>query len=278
MGAQRHRDVSEGTRCPLGRPEASVVVYELQHNAFSRFDVESRPTAVRTWTGVDRRDLGHPVPGRGLAANRRTSTSPSRTRSATASWCRTDAASTWTRYAVDGAVTTVAPDPRHAKALWLGGPDGLFRSTDGGRARPASGAADQLDRGRTRRGDAPGRGGRLDRDQPRRRSAFRGGTTPPGRMRVSALTFGRQRRHLRGCPGLRRPGPAVGGRGVLCSGNGGRAWHDVSGDSRSARSAAWRSPRRSVVVRRVSRPGGVPDRGAVRAPLTRPRRRVAAAR
>jgi photosystem II stability/assembly factor-like uncharacterized protein len=54
--------------------------------------------------------------------------------------------------------------------------------------------------------------------------------TDPGRMRVSALTFVGRDGVCAAAAAYDDQGLLVGGRGVLCSGNGGRAWHDVSGD------------------------------------------------
>jgi subtilisin family serine protease/photosystem II stability/assembly factor-like uncharacterized protein len=229
-----------GTETSLGRDEVSLsvdprhpsVVYELQHNAFSRFDVEKSTDGGQTWTGVESaRTSAIPYQVAVSPANPSYVYVTEQDPFGYGVLVSTDAGQTWTRYAVDGAVTTVAPDPRHAKALWLGGPDGLFRSTDGGQsttrlsARPISSIA--VDPSRPTHLVVGGASIAISHDGGR---TFRGGHTPPGRMRVSALTFVGNRGICAAAPAYDDQGLLVGGRGVLCSGNGGRAWHDVSGD------------------------------------------------
>ena len=142
-----------------------------------------------------------------------------------------DAGQTWTRYAVDGAVTAVVPDPRNARALWLGGPDGLFRSTDGGKtslrlsARSISAMA--VDPSRPNRLVVGGSSMAVSSDGGH---SWKAGRTPPGRMRVGAVAFVGHGGICAAAPAYDDQGLLVGGRGVLCSSDGGHTWRAESGD------------------------------------------------
>jgi subtilisin family serine protease len=229
-----------GTETAIGRDDVALavnpkdpsVVYELQHNAFSRFDVEKSTDGGRTWSGVES--------ARTSAIAYQVAVSP-----ADPSYVyvteqdsfgygvlvSADAGQTWTRYAVHGAVTAIAPDPRNPKALWLGGPDGLFRSTDGGKSttrlssRPVSSIA--LEPGQPKHLVVGGSSIALSKDGGRTLTTAK---TPPGRVEVAALTYVGKHGVCAAAPAYDDQGLLVGGRGVLCSGNGGRTWHDVSGD------------------------------------------------
>jgi len=228
------------TETSIGRDEVSLavdpgdphVVYELQHNAFSRFDVLKSTDGGQTWDGVES--------ARTSAIPYQVAVSP-----ADSSYVyvteqdpfgygllvSTDGGQTWTRRALDEAATVVVPDPVNAAAVWLGGPDGLFRSTDAGRTStrlsgtPVSAiAVDPADRSHLVVG---GSTIAVSHDGGRTLDVAR---TDPGRMRVSALTFVGRDGVCAAAAAYDDQGLLVGGRGVLCSGNGGRAWHDVSGD------------------------------------------------
>lgn len=229
------------TETAIGKDEVSLavdptdahVVYELQHNAFSRFDVEKSTDGGQTWSGVES--------ARTSAIAYQVAVSP-----ADPSYVyvteqdafgygvlvTTDGGASWRRYAATGAVTAVAADPRHPKTLLLGGPDGLFRSTDAGQSEtrlsstPVTAIA--VDPRDTSHVVAAGSTIAISTD---------GGTTlheartDPGRMRVSSVAFvGRHGVCAATSSYSDGSGLLVGGRGVLCSRGSGRTWRNVSGD------------------------------------------------
>jgi subtilisin family serine protease len=213
-------------------PKHPSTVYELQHNAYSRLDVLESTDGGRTWNGVES--------ARADAIPYQIAVSPADSSYVYALeqdpfgygvLVSRDAGQTWTRYAVDGAVTALAPDPRHAKALWLGGPDGLFRSTDGGKtatrlsSRPISSFA--VDPARPTHLVLGGSAIAVSHDGGR---TSRVAHTPPGRMQVSSLTFIGRHGLCAAAPSYDDQGLLVGGRGVLCSSNDGRTWRSVTGD------------------------------------------------
>ncbi len=229
-----------GTETSIGKDDVSLAVdpqdphvaYEIQHNAFSRFDVEKSTDGGQTWHGVES--------ARTSATGYQVAVSPADASHVYVTeqdsfgyglLVSTDGGQTWTRQALDEAVTAVVPDPRNAAALWLGGPDGLFRSTDAGRhvtrlsGTPVSTiAVDPSDRSHLVVG---GSTIAVSHDGGRTLDVAR---TDPGRMRVSALAFVGRNGVCAAAAAYDDQGLLVGGRGVLCSGNGGRSWHDVSGD------------------------------------------------
>jgi subtilisin family serine protease len=225
----------------IGKDEVSLsvdpvhpqVVYEAQHNAFSRFDVEKSMDGGQTWSGVE---------------SSRTSTIPYQVAVSPADpsyvyvteqdpfgygvLVTTDGGASWRRYAATGAVTAVAPDPRHARTVLLGGPDGLYRSTDGGQTE-------------TRLSSTPVSAIGFDPADPSHvvvagstiATSTDGGTTlraartDPGRMRASAVAFvGRHGVCAATSSYVDDGGLLTGGRGVLCSRDSGHTWDNVSGD------------------------------------------------
>jgi photosystem II stability/assembly factor-like uncharacterized protein len=225
----------------IGKDEVSLavdpvhpqVVYEAQHNAFSRFDVEKSTDGGQTWSGVES--------SRTSAIPHQVAVSP-----ADPSYVyvteqdpfgygvlvTTDGGTSWRRYAATGAVTAIAPDPRHARTVLLGGPDGLYRSTDGGQTE-------------TRLSSTPVSAVGIDPADPSHvvvagstiatstdgGSTLRAARTDPGRMRASAVAFvGRHGVCAATSSYVDDGGLLTGGRGVLCSRDSGHTWDNVSGD------------------------------------------------
>ena len=230
-----------GTETAIGKSEVSLsvdpahpqVVYEAQRNAFSRFDIEKSTDGGQTWAGVE---------------SSRTSSIPYQVAMSPADpsyvyvteqdpfgygvLVTTDGGSSWRRYASTGAVTAVAPDPRHPRSVLLGGPDGLYRSTDGGQSE-------------TRLSSTPVNAIAMDPRDPSHvvvagptiatstdgGATLREARTDPGRMLVSSLAFvGRTGVCAATSSYSDDAGLLVDGRGVLCSRDSGHSWHNVSGD------------------------------------------------
>ena len=229
------------TETAIGENEVSLAVdprnqstaWELQRNAFSRFDVLKSTDGGATWRGADS--------ARTSAIPYQIAVSPADPSYVYATeqdsfgygvLVTTDDGSSWRRYAVGAAVTTVLPDPTDPRSLWLGGPDGLYRSTDEGQSVtrlssvPVTAlAVDPHDPSRLVVG---GSGIETSSDGGR---TLMGAHVVAGRMQISDLAFvGRHGVCATTNSYLDDAGLQVGGRGILCSGNDGRSWVNVSGD------------------------------------------------
>ncbi|WP_433335383.1 S8 family serine peptidase [Spirillospora sp. CA-294931] len=145
----------------------------------------------------------------------------------------TDEGKTWRKLIHGQGFTTVAGDPRDPDRLWLGGPQGLWRSDDGGRTvTKVSGEPVTkvfTDPAAPRRVVAAGSRVLLSEDGGRRFRAADSGDLP---MRVTDLVArpGRPGELYASAGAFRAAGLPKGGRGVMRSTDGGRTWANVSGD------------------------------------------------
>ncbi|MFL6055710.1 MAG: WD40/YVTN/BNR-like repeat-containing protein, partial [Actinoallomurus sp.] len=143
-----------------------------------------------------------------------------------------DGGATWRKYALGHEVDAIAGDPAAAGWLWLGSPDGLYRSDDNGGVhftKVADGAvsAITLDRRKPQRIVVGGAALRVSTDGGR---TFRTADAGPLAMRVSSLLVSPRDPDVlyAGTAEYRASGLLVGGRGVLRSADGGRTWRNVS--------------------------------------------------
>jgi subtilisin family serine protease len=138
---------------------------------------------------------------------------------------------TWRKYVLGHQVDAVAGDPRIADRMWIGTPDGLYRSDDGGAhiTKVADGAVSAIstDRRNPQRIVAGGAVLRVSTDGGR---TFRTGSAGPLAMRVSSLVVSPLDPDVlyAGTTSYWQNGLPLGGRGVLRSADGGLTWQNVS--------------------------------------------------
>ncbi|MER7250952.1 S8 family serine peptidase [Kribbella sp. NPDC000426] len=140
-----------------------------------------------------------------------------------------DGGKTWRKNNLAIPVTTIVADPHNADSLWLGGPDGLYRSGDRGEsvqrqsAVPVSVMA--LDPSNPDHLVFGGAGISTSWDGGR---TVKAASTSGFRLNITALTFGAEGRLYAADGDSSDAGLPVGGRGVLTSSDGGRSWHNIS--------------------------------------------------
>ncbi|RZU20194.1 peptidase inhibitor I9 [Kribbella rubisoli] len=140
-----------------------------------------------------------------------------------------DGGKTWRKNNLAIGVTAIAADPRNPDHLWLGGPDGLYRSEDQGQTvQPLSDvpvsvlALDPHDVNHLVIG---GDGLYDSRDGGR---TVKAAATSGFRLNITALTYGADGQLFAADGDGADAGLPVGGRGVLNSRDGGRSWHNIS--------------------------------------------------
>lgn len=142
-----------------------------------------------------------------------------------------DGGATWRKYILGHKVDAVAGDPSDADRVWIGTPDGLYRSDDGGAhiTKVSDGAvsAITIDHRNPQRIVTGGAVLRVSTDGGR---TFRTGDAGPLAMRVSSLLVSPRDPNVlyAGTTSFSPNGLLVGGRGVLRSADGGRTWQNVS--------------------------------------------------
>ncbi|MGY4767456.1 S8 family serine peptidase [Kribbella sp. CWNU-51] len=140
-----------------------------------------------------------------------------------------DGGKTWRKNNLPILVTAIAADPRNPDHLWLGGPDGLYRSDDQGQsvqrlsAVPVSVLA--LDPHNPDHLVIGGSGLYDSRDGGR---TVKAASTSGFRLNITALTYGADGQLFAADGDGADAGLPVGGRGVLNSRDGGRSWHNIS--------------------------------------------------
>lgn len=214
-------------------PTDPSIVYELQRDAFSRFEVERSTDGGQTWAGVES--------ARTSAIPYQIAVSPADPSDVYATeqdsfgygiLVTTDGGASWRRYAASGAVTAVSPDPTHPRTLLLGGPDGLYRSTDGGQSeqRLSSTPVSAIVRDPTDPSYVVVAGSSIETSRDGG-TTLRPASSPSGRMKVSSLAFVGTREMCAGTQSYDDDaGLLVDGRGLLCSKDRGTSWRNVSGD------------------------------------------------
>jgi subtilisin family serine protease len=141
-----------------------------------------------------------------------------------------DGGQTWRKNNLPVLATAIAADPQDPNRIWLGGPDGLFRSDDQGQtvtrlsSVPVSAIA--LDPRNAAHLVVGGNGLYDSRDGGR---TLAPATTTGFRLSISALAFGSDGQiYAADNAAGDQAGLPVGGRGVLASRDGGRSWHNIS--------------------------------------------------
>ncbi|MGI8334233.1 S8 family serine peptidase [Actinomadura scrupuli] len=138
---------------------------------------------------------------------------------------------TWRRYFLGHRVDAVAGDPHDADRVWVGTPDGLYRSDDGGAHITKTGdgavSAITIDPRRPQRIMVGGATLRVSTDGGR---TFRTADAGSLSMRVSSLVVSPRDPDVlyAGTSTHWENGLRLGGRGVLRSADGGRTWQNIS--------------------------------------------------
>ncbi|MDG4859345.1 S8 family serine peptidase, partial [Streptomyces sp. T-3] len=205
-------------------PKDSKIVWRVRNNAWGGFAVERSGDAGRTWEE------------KGASAGRVTSLAvhpadPERVYVGYGNllsmglFSTKDGGSTWKNLRHETYFNAVSGDPRNPEKLLLGGPEGLFRSTDGGAnvTKVVGGRVDTIERD----GSRVLLGGDSIRVSTDGGATFRTADTGKLPVRVSDL--------LRVDGALYAASTSIwetalprGGRGVLRSTDNGRTWHNVS--------------------------------------------------
>ena len=209
-------------------PDDPRTLWALYQNGYLGMRLMRSTDAGHTWSMVLLNDL---TPVAGLLvhpADARRLVIPYRDLEGAGLYVSGDGGATWKRINHQTQYAAVAGDPRDPDRLWLGGPDGLWRSDDGGVTRvkvlddPVT--AIHLDGDRIIVGGDTIRisknGGRSFADAHR----IGGRTTLP--MRVSQFVAVGNTLYA-STAGFSEAGLLVGGRGVLRSVNGGRNWVNI---------------------------------------------------
>ena len=140
-----------------------------------------------------------------------------------------DGGSTWRMNDLSVLVTAIAADPTNPDRIWLGGPSGLYVSTDQGQTvtqlSSTAVSAIAVDPADPRILVVGGDGLYISRD---------GGSTlsstyrTPNRMNITDIVFGKGTTVYASDGSGRDAGLPVGGRGVFASRNAGQSWADIS--------------------------------------------------
>jgi subtilisin family serine protease len=142
-----------------------------------------------------------------------------------------DGGKTWRKNNLPHLFTALATDPHNAKRIWLGGPDGLFRSDDQGQtvtklsSTPVTAlaidphSADHLVIGGNNGLYDSSDGGRM----------LKAASTSGFRLNITALVFGSDgQAYAADDRSSDQAGLPIGGRGVLVSQDSGRSWKNIS--------------------------------------------------
>jgi photosystem II stability/assembly factor-like uncharacterized protein len=211
-------------------PSDPHVLWRLGLNAYRGLSLSRSADGGVTWSDVTQRAetptslLVHPADPREISIG---FTSPA----GTGLYVTRDGGTTWRRYVLGHRVDALAGAPDDARRVWIGTPDGLYRSDDGGAhiAKVSDGAvsAITIDRRTPLRIVAGGAVLRVSDDAGR---TFRTGDTGPLTMRVSSLLVSPRDPNVlyAGTTSFWSNRLLVGGRGVLRSADGGRTWQNVS--------------------------------------------------
>ncbi|WP_433172195.1 S8 family serine peptidase [Actinoallomurus sp. CA-150999] len=211
-------------------PADPRVVWKTRADAFGGLHLSRSADGGVTWSEVAKEAetpttlLAHP-------ADRRTLILGFTSVDGSGLYVTRDEGRTWRRYPVSGRVEALAGDPRDPDRVWIGTPDALYRSDDGGAhlTKVADGAvsAITIDPRRPRRIVVGGVTLRISTDGGR---TFRTGAAGPLTMRVSALVTSPRDPDVlyAGTSAHWADGLRLGGRGVLRSADGGRTWTSVS--------------------------------------------------
>ena len=212
-------------------PADPHIVYSAVANAFSRTDIKRSDDGGATWGTVEGvRTSSHPYQvlvdpadpdivyvtindgiSPGVIVSR-------------------DGGQTWRKNDLPVLVTAIAAEPQNPNRIWLGGPDGLFRSDDQGQTvTKLSGVAVSAIALDPRSAAHLVVGGDSLYDSRDGGRTLAAATTSGFRLDVSALAFGSDGQiYAADSAAADQAGLPVGGRGVLASRDGGRSWHNIS--------------------------------------------------
>ncbi|MBC6468631.1 S8 family serine peptidase [Actinomadura alba] len=142
-----------------------------------------------------------------------------------------DGGQTWRRYYLGHKIDALAGDPRDGDRVWVGTPDGLYRSEDGGAhiAKVTDGAVSAITIAPRRPRQIVTAGATFSRSTDGGRT-FRNGETSPLGLLVSSLVVSPRDPDVlfAGTTAHWANGLRLGGRGVLRSADGGRTWTNIS--------------------------------------------------
>lgn len=206
-------------------PDNPDLIWQIQLDAFGGFDVNRSDDGGESWATTSS----------GSEKAWALEVHPADPDRIIASWERIDGAgllvshdrgATWKNLHHDRPFLSVAGDPSDPDVLWLGSPDGLYRSDDGGvtvtKVHNGGVTSILID------GDdvyAGGDGMLVSHDGGR---SFREANTSGVSMRVSDIIKVGNRLYA-STVDTAADGFAKGARGILQSKNGGRSWHNISG-------------------------------------------------
>ncbi|MDN3355120.1 S8 family serine peptidase [Actinomadura sp. DC4] len=211
-------------------PSDPRVLWKVRTDAFRGFWLSRSADGGVTWSDVTHQGetptalLVHPADSREVAVG-------FTSLAGDGLYVTRDGGETWRKYVLGHRVDAVAGDPVTPGRLWIGTPDGLYRSDDGGAhvTKAADGAVSAIgvDRRRPQRIVAGGAALRVSTDGGR---TFRTGDAGPLAMRVSSLVMSPRDPDVlyAGTASYSQNGLLAGGRGVLRSADGGLTWQNVS--------------------------------------------------
>lgn len=213
-------------------PADPRIVYRDVEDAFNRLEIDRSDDGGSTWSTVESsRSSSRPFQLVDDPANPQDVYVPVTDLQKPGLLVSRDGGQTWRKNDLPSQVVAIAADPRNPNHLWLGGPGGLFVTSDQGQtvtelsATPVTAlAADPADPDHLIVG---GDGLWASTDGGRTLTRASAGDN---RLTISALLFGPDRRIYAGDNfGRDQAGLPVGGRGVLTSKDGGRTWSNMSG-------------------------------------------------
>jgi hypothetical protein len=211
-------------------PSDPRVLWKVRTDAFRGLWLSRSSDGGATWSDVDHRGetptalLVHPADPREVAVG-------FTSLGGDGLYVTRDGGGTWRKYVLGHEVDAVAGDPRDARRVWIGTPDGLYRSDDGGAhlTKVGDGAvsAITIDRRKPQRIVVGGATLRVSTDGGR---TFRAADSGSLAMRVSSLLASPRDPDVlyAGTTSHWQNGLLLGGRGVLRSSDGGRTWRNVS--------------------------------------------------
>jgi subtilisin family serine protease len=211
-------------------PSDPHVLWKVRIDAFRELWLSRSADGGATWSDVTHRGetptalLVHPADPREISIG-------FTSRDGDGLYVTRDGGQTWRKYALGHEVDAVAGDPGDADRIWIGTPDGLYRSDDGGahitKVTDGAVSAITIDRRNPQRIVAGGAVLRVSTDGGR---TFRTGNAGPLVMRVSSLLVSPRDPDVlyAGTTSYWQNGLLLGGRGVLRSADGGRTWQNVS--------------------------------------------------
>ena len=212
-------------------PADPQIVYAAVANAFSRTDIKRSDDGGATWDTVEGvRTSSHPYQVLVDPADPDIVYVTINDALSPGVIVSRDGGQTWRKNNLPVLATAIAADPQDPNRIWLGGPDGLFRSDDQGQtvtrlsSVPVNAIA--LDPRNAAHLIVGGDGLYDSRDGGRTLTAA---TTSEFRLNMSAIAFGSDGQiYAADNAAGDQAGLPVGGRGVLASRDGGRSWHNIS--------------------------------------------------